>query len=484
MRPLVVLLTVSLLTAGPAEAAKKKPAASASKGSRRYGVLATGPSATASVKAATTALKAVPVPDNRLQEEAQKYGIPLGTDAAYQALAVGMKLNAVLRVSTFDRTDGALAVVQVRDGATGAVVDDASWKAANTKLLGQMLTRQLKSRFGRSLAGTRAPPAGFVPAAPPGTALAAPAGVAAVAQSAPSAPGAATASKSPAASSATTVPPPSSDEPPLPTGAAPPLPSSAAPMPSQADLGIVGGTESRESRPRESDRPAFDVALGAAVLHRSFSYKDDLYTQLQGYSLSAAAQPALEVSWMPLFGGHLGLTGHVETSIGLQSKASDGTSYPTQALAWGAGLRFRFFLGEQSELGIGARYEHQGFKISGTASSPKPDIPDVNYSAVAGGLDLRLSLFGPVSFLAGGGYRYLLSVGEIGSASWFPHQSSQGVDAMVGFGVALGSAFEIRIQGELQRYGFSFKPEPGDPRVAGGATDTYLSGGLSLAWRN
>jgi hypothetical protein len=481
MRGVLVVLVAGLFATAPADAASKKKApAASSKGARRYGVLASGPSATAAVKAAATALKAEQIPDNRLQEETQKYGIPLGTDAAYQALAVGMKLNAVLRVSTFDRADGALAVVQVRDGATGAVVDDASWKAANTKLLGQKLTRQLKSRFGRSLAGTHAPPAGFVPTPPPGTALAAPAGVAAVAQSAPAAPGATAASKSPASAAS----PPGTGEPALPTGTPPPLPSSAAPTPSQADLGIVGSTESRESRSRESDRPDLDIALGAAVLHRNFTYNDDLYQQLQGYSLSAAAQPALEVSWMPLFGGRLGVTGHVAASIGLQSQASDGTSYPTQALVWGAGLRWRFFLGEQSELGIGVRYEHQGFKISGTASNPKPDVPDVNYSAVAGGLDLRLSLFGPVSFLAGGGYRYLLSVGEIGSAAWFPRQSSQGVDAMVGFGVALGRAFEIRIQGQLQRYGFSFNPEPGDPRVAGGATDTYLSGGLSLAWRN
>jgi hypothetical protein len=247
----------------------------------------------------------------------------------------------------------------------------------------------------------------------------------------------------------------------------------------------VGSTSAQESRPtRESDRPDLDLAAGGVVLHRNFTYKDDVFVQLQGYSLPAAVQPAVELTWMPLFGGHLGITGHAAMSIGLQSKTSDGTTYPTKALTWGGGLRWRFYLGEQSELGIGARYEHQGFTISGTASNPEPDIPDVNYSAVAGGLDLRLSLFGPVSLLAGGGYRYLLSVGEIGSAAWFPHQSSMGFDAMVGFGVALGRSFEVRITGQLQRYGFSFNPQPGDPKVAGGATDTYLSGGVSVAWRN
>ena len=52
-----------------------------------------------------------------------------------------------------------------------------------------------------------------------------------------------------------------------------------------------------------------------------------------------------------------------------------------------------------------------------------------------------------------------------------------------GIGVELGSSVEIRILGTLQRYGFSFNPEPGDPKIAGGATDTYLSGGMYLAFR-
>jgi hypothetical protein len=470
VRRTAVLFLASLLLATPSWAAKKK-SAPPSKGARRYGVVATGPSATASTKAAVTALKAVQVPENRLQEEAQRYGAQLGTDGAYQALAVAMNLHAILRISTFDKPDGAVAVVQVRDGATGKVVDDATWKAPNTKALGQTLTKQLKSRFGRSLGTTRAPPPGTLP--PP---TAAAGGVAAVA-AAPVA-----SARAPAAPAPPTSPDAAgSDNPPLPTGVAPPLPTTANPL---ADPGVVGSDKPTESIVhRESERPALDIAIGAGILHRSFSYKDDLFGVLQGYSLGAAITPAAELTWAPLFGGRMGITGHFSMSVGLKSQTSDGTTYPTQAMAWGAGIFYRFFLGEKSHLGIVARYESQSFSISADSSGNRPDIPDVKYSAIAGGLDLRLSLFGPVSLLAGASYRYLLSVGEIGTAPWFPRQTSMGVDAMLGFGIELGSAFEIRIEGQLQRYGFSFNPEPGDPKIAGGATDTYLSGIGLFAFR-
>ena len=52
------------------------------------------------------------------------------------------------------------ASVDLRDGATGAIVDDATWKAANTKALGQMLSKQMKPRFQRSLGSTKAPKPG------------------------------------------------------------------------------------------------------------------------------------------------------------------------------------------------------------------------------------------------------------------------------------------------------------------------------------
>jgi hypothetical protein len=468
----LVLLLAGLVAAPALGASKKTKTSSSSKSARRYGILATGPSAAVAGKAAVGALKGVSLPDNALPDAAQKYGATLGTDPAYQALALEKKLDAVVRVTTLDKGTSQLAVVQVRDGATGAIVDDATWKAANTKALGQMLAKQMKPRFQRSLGSTKAPKPGSLQPVP------AAAGVAAIA-AAPAAAAPAAATTGPALAAA------GADNPPLPTGATPPLPTATAvAATSQADPGVVGTSASTtSSAPRDSDRPVLDIAAGAALFTRDFTYKDDLYQTLQGYSLGSAVAPAVRLTWSPLFGGRGYFTGHIAMSVGLQSKDQAGNSFPTQALAWGAGLGYRFLIGEKSHIGIEARFERQNFTISGTASNPKPAIPDVGYSAVAGGLDLRFSLFGPVSLLGGASYRYLFSVGEIGSASWFPRQTSQGVDANIGLGVELGRSFEIRLIGALQRYGFSFHPEPGDPHVAGGATDTYLSGSMWLAWR-
>jgi hypothetical protein len=468
-----VLLLAALAASPSLAASKKAKSSSSSKSSKRYGVLATGPSAAVAGKAAVSAVKGVIVPDNALPDAAQKYGVTLGTDPAYQALALGMKLDAVVRVTTIDKGTAQLAVVQVRDGSTGAIVDDATWKAANAKTLGQILSKQLKPRFQRSLAGTKAPRPGSLQPVP------AAGGVAAVA----AAPAPAAAAASRAAPVAAAPAPAGTDTPPLPTGAAPPLPTATAAAAAQPDPGVVGSSVSTQPSYRESERPVLDIAAGAAVFTRNFTYKDDLYQALQGYSLGAAVAPAAELTWSPLFGGRVYITGHIAMSVGLQSKDQSGTTFPTQALAWGAGLGYRFLIGEKSHIGLEARFERQNFTISGTASNPKPDIPDVGYSAVAAGVDLRLSLFGPVSFVGGAAYRHLFAVGEIGSASWFPRQTSMGLDAKAGIGVELGSSVEIRILGTLQRYGFSFNPEPGDPKVAGGATDTYLSGGMYLAFR-
>src|SRR5678815_16205 len=199
MRTSGLVLLLAVLAADPAlGASKKAKSSSSSKSPRRYGVLATGPSAAVAGKAAVSALKGVTVPDNRLQEEAQKYGVALGTDPAYQALALGMKLDAVVRVTTLDKGTAQLAVVQVRDGSTGAIVDDATWKAPNAKALGQTLSKQRKPRFQRSLGGTKAPKPGSLQAVPAAGGVAAvaaaPAAAAPAASQAPSlsvAPGAA-----------------------------------------------------------------------------------------------------------------------------------------------------------------------------------------------------------------------------------------------------------------------------------------------------
>jgi hypothetical protein len=41
----------------------------------------------------------------------------------------------------------------------------------------------------------------------------------------------------------------------------------------------------------------------------------------------------------------------------------------------------------------------------------------------------------------------------------------------------------VRLMGEMRRFFFDMRPEPGDARVAGGAVDEVWSAGLELGWR-
>src|SRR5678815_4478210 len=165
MRTSGLVLLLAVLAADPAlGASKKAKSSSSSKSPRRYGVLATGPSAAVAGKAAVSALKGVTVPDNRLQEEAQKYGVALGTDPAYQALALGMKLDAVVRVTTLDKGTSQLAVVQVRDGApwspgaSAGIVASAAWTASAPAPWGWPPSRWRRPRWSPSPRREPGPP--------------------------------------------------------------------------------------------------------------------------------------------------------------------------------------------------------------------------------------------------------------------------------------------------------------------------------------
>ena len=284
-----------------------------------------------------------------------------------------MKLDAVVRVTTLDKGASQLAVVQVRDGCTGAIVDDATWKASNGKALAQMLSKQMKPRFQRSLGGPRPRPGSLQPVPPeaewppwpprplrPGACCCRRAGRTARRRCG----GRGHACR-------------------LPTGAAPPLPVSSSTTAARPGGGRNGEHQleqqarERETGPRRRGRRG-DVQ---PELLLQPGHQPGAPGVLAGHGIA----PAAKVTWAPLFGQRGYFTGHIAMSVGLKSTATDGTTYPSQMLDWGAGLGYRFLIGEKSHVGLEVGYEHQGFTISGTASNPRPDIPDVGYSAVAAG---------------------------------------------------------------------------------------------------
>ena len=85
-----------------------------------------------------------------------------------------------------------------------------------------------------------------------------------------------------------------------------------------------------------------------------------------------------------------------------------------------------------------------------------------------------------VSVAASGGYRYVLSPGDI-KTTYFPHLNVGGVEANLYGGYALASVIEARVGFDYRRYFYTMHSRNGDNFIVGGAIDQTYAGSLSLA---
>ena len=75
-------------------------------------------------------------------------------------------------------------------------------------------------------------------------------------------------------------------------------------------------------------------------------------------------------------------------------------------------------------------------------------------------------------------------MGELESNVWFPGAKGMGVDFGLMVGYAIIPSLDVVAGADYVRYGFDFNAIPAtNAVVAGGATDTYISGFLGLAFR-
>lgn len=261
------------------------------------------------------------------------------------------------------------------------------------------------------------------------------------------------------------------------------------------------------SAPSEPGLRPVEVMVGLRGYSRAFEYtdpqsnKDYLNTQLNTYELPLAPAIILSGRFYPaaLFSNgwlsHVGLTGRYELTVATGTTYSEKTdtgqtvttALDTSAAAWHLGLRGRLTLGPH-ELGMFAEYGTQSFILKGDEEpvplKPYALVPDVTYTFIRTGIDLRL-YFGKV--LLGGHVapRFLTSLHEIDLAGiWFPGATGSGLDFGVMGGYRLLPFLSVVGGVDVLRYGFDFNGIPDCPSmpwaqrcpVAGGATDTYLSG--------
>lgn len=265
----------------------------------------------------------------------------------------------------------------------------------------------------------------------------------------------------------------------------------------------------------EHDQPGLrplEVTAGLRGYNRSFDYTsvrprtDTNGTELHPYSLPLAPSILAALRFYPaaLFRddawSHLGLSASYELGIATATQYSqklpDGqtqtTDLSTASSTWQVGLRGRLPLGTH-ELGVFAEYGTHSFILKGDEAfaPPKPYalVPDTNYTYIRTGIDATFR-FGKVIAGAHFAPRFMQSVAEIDLPGvWFPGATGSGVDMGIMGGYDVLKVLSIVGGVDVLRYGFDLNGRPPCPPtpvrcvVAGGATDTYLSGWLGVTFR-
>lgn len=219
------------------------------------------------------------------------------------------------------------------------------------------------------------------------------------------------------------------------------------------------------------------LSVGPELYGRHYSYRDDLFEVLRAYDLTATPALTATAEVYPVSARRDPLAGlgvaarftHVPT---FDTEDVAGSQYESKAQSYVAGARYRIQIA-RVELAAAVDYGSQSFSIAPVADAPDPDFPDARYRFVRAGLGGAAPLVAGFALAGGIGYRQVLASGEIESGDFFPRSSARGIDGELELSYALMLGFDVRAGAALERYGHDLDPEPGDPRVAGGALDQY-----------
>ena len=241
---------------------------------------------------------------------------------------------------------------------------------------------------------------------------------------------------------------------------------------------IAAGADVSASAPEERGAPWISIAVGPELYGRHFTYRDDVFQQLQEYDVTATPAVTATGEVYPMVGrssgalAGLGAAGHFTHVPSFETEDGAGTRYTSEARSFAGGARYRYALGPVSLAGA-LDFGQQSFSIESRGDMAGPDFPAVKYRYLRAGLGAAAPLWSRYSIAAAVGYRHVLSSGEIESAEFFPRTTARALDVELELAAALLWGFDVRLGAALERYGHDLQPEPGDSKVAGGALDQY-----------
>jgi hypothetical protein len=348
-------------------------------------------------------------------------------------------------------------------GADGKPLGQAVWNAKSLAKLFAAVGGTLSKKMAGMMAGAKAPTGG----------------------------GAAAAKEEPATASASskerTVAAADPDEPPARGRKAAASSDDDDPPPrkraAKDDDETVSSSADLEEAPR-TGRQKLDLAFGAHVYRRDFSYNDNQRGDQQAYKLPAVPAPTLTIDYF--FLPNFGATAGGEYSVALVSQDGAGNKYKTSSLGYFIGGKGRYFLSGGTELQGGIAYAVNGFKVVPDASDMMPPhVAGVLYEQVRVGGSTRIPLNEKTAIIGGANYLHLLSMGAI-KKDYFPNTKGRGGEGFAGLAFALSwmKGLEGRVTADLRRYVFTMNPDPMDTRIAGGAIDQYIGLNLGVAYRN
>ncbi|HMJ14394.1 MAG TPA: hypothetical protein VK524_23420 [Polyangiaceae bacterium] len=242
-----------------------------------------------------------------------------------------------------------------------------------------------------------------------------------------------------------------------------------------------------ESAPVKGRPSPLEIWLGFRGFSRDFSYNEDLHqfngsVQEQSTYGGPGVAGFLSLRWYPLAhfqGGvlsHIGLQGGYERGFLTRAKSPQGRELDVSYQEFMVGLRGRIPIGRH-ELGVSASFGQHEF----TVQDDELLLPDVKYAYLRPAIDGRFR-FG--KGLAGFtlGYRNVMSAGQIQDDDWYPNSDVAGLDIGLFGGYTPTGSYDLMAGVDMRRYFYTMNSEPGDPRIAGGAVDQYLSFWLGVAW--